>query len=73
MRLFITIIAFIFLASFTTGCATMSNHNDLKISVDNQDCEGPTQPESPKPESRPLPQRAKAPQLWKWPDTVKKR
>jgi hypothetical protein len=77
MRLFLTIVSFVFINVFVIGCTSMSNHNDLQISVDNKDGDAETLPhspkESPRPEIRKEPQKANPPHLWKWTDTAKKR
>lgn len=73
MRVFTAIIALIFLTTLNVGCATLSNHNDLNISVDKQDCEPENSGEYPKTPEKVIQPKPKVPHLWKWADTVKKR
>ncbi len=77
MNLFLTIVSFIFIATFSIGCTSMSNHNDLNISVDNKDGEPDSpkdhQKERPRETEKKLQEKASPPHLWKWADTSKKR
>jgi hypothetical protein len=77
MNIFITIITFVFISTFSIGCTSMNNSNDLRISVDGSDCEGgallSNQKESPKEPKKELPKKANPSHLWKWADPAKKR
>lgn len=73
MMLFITIIAFVFLSTFSVGCTTMTNSNDLKISVDSQECNPENESEKPQQAEKGMPKRKAKPSFWKGTDHFKKR